>query len=296
MPQYFKLRKKVAAGRPIRDQPDRLERAQGRRAAALDQARRARRLRDRERLPALAHRRARVSSGQDSRRRRHGRAARARGALRRRAPTRGRAFFVELAAKHVAISRGLGFDGVYMGGHMPASRFGEILERADAFAPDDWRGFARELQFAFPDEFYFFERDAETGLVLGRGEHDVPRVEAQAPHRFARAGQVPVQPSSAHDRLRRRCAALPGRPRALPCRRACSEAGREGRARARAGGEGDDVQVPATAATARCPTSPTSAPSRSAPRTSATGRAAARATGSARSTTRSASGRRRTSG
>ncbi len=77
---------------------------------------------------------------------------------------RGRAFFVELAAKHVAIARGLGFDGVYMGGHMPAARFGEILERADAFAPDDWRDFARELQFAFPDEFYFFEEDPESRL------------------------------------------------------------------------------------------------------------------------------------
>jgi len=77
---------------------------------------------------------------------------------------RGREFFVELAAKHVAVSRGLGFDGVYMGGHMPASRFGEILERAASFGSDDWRGFVRELQFPFPDEFCFFEPDPETGL------------------------------------------------------------------------------------------------------------------------------------
>ena len=77
---------------------------------------------------------------------------------------RGRAFFVDLAAKHVAVSRGLGFDGVYMGGHMPAPRFGEILERADAFGPDEWRHFAGELQFDFPDEFYFFERDPQSGL------------------------------------------------------------------------------------------------------------------------------------
>lgn len=77
---------------------------------------------------------------------------------------RGRAFFVELAAKHVAIARGLGFGGVYMGGHMPAERFGEILDRADAFGRDEWRGFAHELHFDVPDEFYFFERDASTGL------------------------------------------------------------------------------------------------------------------------------------
>ena len=71
-------------GSAFRDQPDRLERAQGRRAAALDQARRARRLGDRERLPALADCRARLPSGEDPRCRRHGRAARGRRALRRR--------------------------------------------------------------------------------------------------------------------------------------------------------------------------------------------------------------------
>ncbi|HEX7525559.1 MAG TPA: methylenetetrahydrofolate reductase C-terminal domain-containing protein, partial [Gaiellaceae bacterium] len=79
-------------------------------------------------------------------------------------PDKGRAFFVELAAKHVAVARGLGFAGVYLGGHMPASTFGEILDRAASFATDDWRGLAREIQYPFADEFYFFERDPETGL------------------------------------------------------------------------------------------------------------------------------------
>jgi methylenetetrahydrofolate reductase (NADPH) len=79
-------------------------------------------------------------------------------------PDKGRAFFVDLAAKHVAVARGLGFDGVYLGGHMPASRFGEILELAASFATDDWREFAREIQYPFADEFYFFEPDPETKL------------------------------------------------------------------------------------------------------------------------------------
>jgi len=77
---------------------------------------------------------------------------------------KGRAFFVELAAKHVAVARGLGFQGVYLGGHMPSATFGEIVERAGSFAPDDWRGFAREIQYPFADEFYFFAADSETGL------------------------------------------------------------------------------------------------------------------------------------
>ncbi len=79
-------------------------------------------------------------------------------------PDKGRAYFVEMAAKHVAVARGLGFDGVYLGGHMPAEQFGEIVERAGTFAADDWRGFAGEIQFPYPDEFHLFERDPDTGL------------------------------------------------------------------------------------------------------------------------------------
>ncbi len=77
---------------------------------------------------------------------------------------KGRAFFVDLAAKHVAIARGLGFDGVYLGGHMPAATFGQILDLAGSFAPDDWRELAREILYPLQDEFYFFEPDPETGL------------------------------------------------------------------------------------------------------------------------------------
>jgi len=78
-------------------------------------------------------------------------------------PDKGLAFFVDLAAKHVAVSRGLGFDGVYLGGHMPAAVFGEILDLSTSFA-GGWREVAREIRFPFPDEFYFFEPDLDTGL------------------------------------------------------------------------------------------------------------------------------------
>ncbi|HEX3268749.1 MAG TPA: methylenetetrahydrofolate reductase C-terminal domain-containing protein [Gaiellaceae bacterium] len=82
-------------------------------------------------------------------------------------PDNGRAFFVELAAKHVAVARGLGFDGVYLGGHMPAATFGEILDRAESFA-GDWRELAREIHFPLEHEFHFFEPDPETGLSSDR--------------------------------------------------------------------------------------------------------------------------------
>ena len=60
--------------------------------------------------------------------------------------------------------RGLGFAGVYLGGHMSAALFDEILDAADRYAGDDWAALAREIRFPLEDEFYFFERDAETGL------------------------------------------------------------------------------------------------------------------------------------
>ena len=79
-------------------------------------------------------------------------------------PDKGRAFFVDLAARHVAVARGLGFSGVYLGGHAPASTFDEILTVADTFADDDWIALARAIRYPLPGEFYFFEQDAETGL------------------------------------------------------------------------------------------------------------------------------------
>jgi methylenetetrahydrofolate reductase (NADPH) len=82
-------------------------------------------------------------------------------------PDRGRSFFVDLAAKHLAVARGLGYDGVYLGGRMPAATFGEIVERSESFAAEDWREFARELTFPREDEFYFFEPDPGTGLSSG---------------------------------------------------------------------------------------------------------------------------------
>lgn len=81
-----------------------------------------------------------------------------------RGPDKGRKFFIELAAKHVAVARGLGFDGVYLGGHAPAAAFGEILDGADSYTGTSWRELAREIQYPFPDEFHFFEGDPDTGL------------------------------------------------------------------------------------------------------------------------------------
>lgn len=79
-------------------------------------------------------------------------------------PDRGRSFFLEFAAKQCAIARGLGFRGIYLGGHLRTEDYDRILQKLDTFAQDDWRQFAREICFAQAGEFYYFEPDAETGL------------------------------------------------------------------------------------------------------------------------------------
>ncbi|MGC9220326.1 MAG: methylenetetrahydrofolate reductase C-terminal domain-containing protein [Solirubrobacteraceae bacterium] len=79
----------------------------------------------------------------------------------------GRAFFVDLAAKQVAVARGLGYRGAYIGGHMPIETYDEILTRADAISGDQWLQAARELHYDRPGEFYLFGRDPETGLSDG---------------------------------------------------------------------------------------------------------------------------------
>lgn len=81
-----------------------------------------------------------------------------------RSPDKGKAFFLEMAAKQCAIARGLGFRGVYLGGHLRMEDYESVLILADSFAEDDWRDFAKEIRFSQQDEFYFFEADSKTGL------------------------------------------------------------------------------------------------------------------------------------
>ncbi len=80
---------------------------------------------------------------------------------------KGREFFVDLAAKGVAVARGLGYRGAYIGGHMPAERYEAILARA-AEVGDCWPEAVSDLHYDRPGEFYLYGRDAETGLSDGQ--------------------------------------------------------------------------------------------------------------------------------
>ncbi|MDZ4199599.1 MAG: methylenetetrahydrofolate reductase C-terminal domain-containing protein, partial [Kiritimatiellia bacterium] len=79
-------------------------------------------------------------------------------------PDKGRAFFTELAARQLAVFKGLGFAGGYIGGLHKAESFQKVIDLAESFAENDWKDFVREIQFSRPDEFYLFEKDEATGL------------------------------------------------------------------------------------------------------------------------------------
>lgn len=95
-------------------------------------------------------------------------------------PDRGKAFFMELAARQIAIYRGLGFRGVYLGGVHNFPTIEKILEMERTFAPDDWKQFAREIKFSRPGEFFYYCEDPATGLA--HPQQETPRPRASSKH------------------------------------------------------------------------------------------------------------------
>jgi methylenetetrahydrofolate reductase (NADPH) len=79
-------------------------------------------------------------------------------------PDKGAKFFQELAAKQLAVFKGLGYAAGYLAGAAKADTFTKIIDLAESYAPDDWKAFAKELQFPQDGEFYLFEQDPQTGL------------------------------------------------------------------------------------------------------------------------------------
>jgi methylenetetrahydrofolate reductase (NADPH) len=79
-------------------------------------------------------------------------------------PDKGKKFCQELAAKQLAVFKGLGFAAGYIGGIHKADGFGPIIDLAESYAPNDWKDFLKEIQYSQPDEFFLFEHDKHTGM------------------------------------------------------------------------------------------------------------------------------------
>lgn len=85
-------------------------------------------------------------------------------AVRRESASRdgGRAARLERAARMVAILRGLGYAGAYIGGTHDARDIAWILERVETLAPR-WEEFVAEFAYAPEDGFYLYESRPERG-------------------------------------------------------------------------------------------------------------------------------------
>jgi methylenetetrahydrofolate reductase (NADPH) len=88
----------------------------------------------------------------------------------------GRAFFSEFAAKQIAVYRGLGYRGVYLGGVHNFPAIEKILAIEKTFAPDDWKQFAREIKFSRPGEFFYYAENPATGLANSTKRDSSPPV------------------------------------------------------------------------------------------------------------------------
>ena len=88
----------------------------------------------------------------------------------------GKAFFREFAAKQMAIFRGLGYRGAYLGGIHDFATVERVLEIERGFGRDDWMQFAREIAFSRPGEFFAYpEAGAGTGEPVSAPRRAAPR-------------------------------------------------------------------------------------------------------------------------
>jgi methylenetetrahydrofolate reductase (NADH) len=67
---------------------------------------------------------------------------------------------LERAAQTVAILKGIGYAGAYLGGTHDARHITHIIRRAEALAPR-WEELFEELQFGKKDGFYLYKRDPQ---------------------------------------------------------------------------------------------------------------------------------------
>jgi len=72
---------------------------------------------------------------------------------------KGKQFFRELAAKQIAIFKGLGYAAVHLGGHEKPEAFFGIIDLANSYSGDDWKDFYGDIQYNKPNEFYYTSSD-----------------------------------------------------------------------------------------------------------------------------------------
>ena len=81
-----------------------------------------------------------------------------------KAPDKGKKARLTRAAKLIGVLKGIGYDGVHIGG--PSLRYEDVewvIEKSKEFS-SNWEEWAREFSFPQRNGFYLFEKDPKTGL------------------------------------------------------------------------------------------------------------------------------------
>jgi methylenetetrahydrofolate reductase (NADPH) len=135
---------------------------------------------------------------------------------------RGREFCLDLAARQIAIARGLGYRGVYLAGIRRPADLDRVLQLEAGYRTGDWRELARAIDFGQPGEFYLFGAGAaaETGADAAPPSRTAdPAGSSWSERLFYRANQTVhdllFQPGTAGYRAARKLvAAVDANPRA----------------------------------------------------------------------------------
>ncbi len=91
-----------------------------------------------------------------------------------KAPDKGKAKRMERAAQMVAVFRGMGFNGVHLGGFgLKFEDFEAIIRRSEAIAPE-WESFLPGLAFSRPGEFYLFPAPTVWGTSRPKDPDPIP--------------------------------------------------------------------------------------------------------------------------
>lgn len=83
------------------------------------------------------------------------------------AQDKGRAAFLELAAKQIAVVRGLGYAGAYLAGQRDSAEIDTVLRLADGFAAD-WQALLPDVHWPEPRPYRLFEPGALPQLASER--------------------------------------------------------------------------------------------------------------------------------
>jgi methylenetetrahydrofolate reductase (NADPH) len=72
---------------------------------------------------------------------------------------KGKGFFLEFAARQMAVAKGMGFRGCYLGGVHNLNDVLTIREKVKSYTSDDWKEFYQEMSFPQSGEFYLYRKD-----------------------------------------------------------------------------------------------------------------------------------------